>query len=204
MEHTEELCIVELWLKYLGFCFVFIPLAAKTYRIYAIFTNKTGKSIKISDSRMLAMFSVAVALFSIFLIVWSTLDRPEVLTGILSSNEKIYSICSSPKTTIVGLVVVFVCMAWGLFLSIQTRNVPEKYNEAKSLGAMVYLWAFLRVFVEIIAIVRLDPDIYFVIISCEVLITNLGVLALVIAPKLVAFWGIFGKTNNDGVVTETA
>ncbi|KAJ1560747.1 hypothetical protein HK096_007372, partial [Nowakowskiella sp. JEL0078] len=53
-----------------------------------------------------------VILFCIFLSIWSSIDRPLIQNGVLSSVQTEYSVCINPKTTFVGLVIMFACMAW--------------------------------------------------------------------------------------------
>ncbi|KAJ3100388.1 hypothetical protein HDU96_010358 [Phlyctochytrium bullatum] len=206
---TSSSCVVYVWLKYIGFAVVFGSLIVKTYRIYVIFTTKKRKKQNLSDSFMFIYFLALVALWFGLLIIWTFVpaaNRPFLdidrrfrvdETGAVSAVEETPH-CEFGTFNYVCLAAMVLTLAIGVFLTYSVRGTPGAFNESKWMAYAIYNWVVIGIVLNAIANFAVNnPDIIFVMEALTVIITQTGVVALMIAPKL---WAI-SQGNGDAVDT---
>ncbi|KAJ3119463.1 hypothetical protein HK098_005491 [Nowakowskiella sp. JEL0407] len=175
-------CVAYLWMKYIGFCLIFGSILTKTHRINAIF--RSTRRIQLRDIDLFKIFGPIMLIFTLCLIVWSSADQPQVMSGISSKNTD-FMYCHAPRSIPLGLLVCGLCYAWGVYLAFNTRNVAADFNEAKSIGASIYVWAIIDVFIEVLGMAtKLDPDLLFIVHSIGNLVINLVASTVILATKI--------------------
>ncbi|KAJ3105204.1 hypothetical protein HDU97_008358 [Phlyctochytrium planicorne] len=205
---TSSSCITYGWLKYIGFAVVFGSLIVKTYRIFVIFTTKKKGKQNLSDSVLMGYFLVLLAIWVVILLVWTIVpsQRPfldaEVRYklddhGMVASVE-VTPFCNFTSYNYVCLAAMVLTLVYGVFLTYSVRNTPGAFNESKWIAYAIYNWVVIGIVLNAIANFAVsNPDIIFVMEALVVIITQTGVCAFMIAPKLY----VISQGNGDEVET---
>ncbi|KAJ3126862.1 hypothetical protein HK098_007066 [Nowakowskiella sp. JEL0407] len=193
-KESVGLCLGQLWLKYMGFCMIFGSILVKSYRIHVIF--KSTRKVAVNDAKLLIICAGLTSIFVAFLIIWSVADQPTIgLDGVSSGNFS-YQYCIPPRSSAIGLVIQVLYYATGIYFAISTRNVAAEFNEAKTTGASIYIWAFIDVLIQILLlVVNLDPDSAYILESVGMLVINWVAVSLILIPKLISI--IQGKKGTS-------
>ncbi|KAJ3106746.1 hypothetical protein HDU97_005672 [Phlyctochytrium planicorne] len=198
-------CIVFGWLKYLGFAVVFGSLIVKTYRIFVIFTTKTRSKSKLSDGILMAYFLGLLAFWVLILLIWTIIpaQRPFLDSetryrldeeGSVSTIE-ITPFCNFTSYNYVCLASMVLTLVYGVFLTYSVRNTPGAFNESKWMAYAIYNWVVIGIVLNAIANFAVsNPDTIFVMEALTVVITQTGVCAFMIIPKLLI---IFRGEGDD-------
>jgi len=176
---------------------VLSPLFAKTLRLVQIFHNSGMKKIKISNKKLALEIVKAFSGATVILIAWFILDAP--FTSEVAIASKQYSVNGIIGTTTIHdvqchqrMVFVWVLAAYilayvlyGSSLAYKVRNVPEIFNESKSIGICLYCFLIIGAMVmALLAIVRGNRTAVTVLISYGLLIVVLIFWAVLFATKL--------------------
>ncbi|KAJ3100706.1 hypothetical protein HDU97_001993 [Phlyctochytrium planicorne] len=192
---TSSSCITYGWLKYLGFAVVFGSLIVKTYRIFVIFTTKKKGKQNLSDGVLMSYFLVLLAIWVAILLVWTIVpsQRPFLDSetrykldedGNVASVE-VMPFCNFTGYNFVCLAAMVLTLVFGVFLTYSVRNTPGAFNESKWMAYAIYNWVVIGIVLNAIANFAVsNPDIIFVMEALTVIITQTGVCAFMIIPKL--------------------
>lgn len=128
-----------LWTLVLGFALTLGPLFVKTYRISAIFNNKTLKQkLHLTNGRLL-LYLLALVLVEVAILLALQLDSPldKVVLLPSSGDEWTYfESCGSDSGLAYVLVLFFLNMLVALaaaYITFRVRKVDEAYNESSYL-----------------------------------------------------------------------
>ena len=152
---TGSVCVAAQWLGHLSFCLTFSAIIAKTYRIFAVFHNKSLKTAaagKLHDRNLLIYIFVCVGVFVVYLSVWTSVARP-VATPLYDSKEGVSFQCSSVDQSwpIPLFVVEGIMLLCGLVLAFRTRNVSSRFRETPFIVASVFVIVVVAVLVLLTA-----------------------------------------------------
>ncbi|KJE90139.1 hypothetical protein, variant [Capsaspora owczarzaki ATCC 30864] len=188
---TPALCVTHIWIGHLGFAVAFGALFAKTHRIAAIFNNKNlaRKLRGTSDSFLMSRIAIVVSAVSLYLLVWSVVDKPDVVgTTEVGETISVYYMCkSSNDSWSVGLYALeAVGLLYGCWLAWQVRNAPSRFRESKFI--VMAVWNILVVSIIILplnyALNTDNPDTQFMFTALGILLATFGTLGLIFIPKM--------------------
>ncbi|KAJ3106728.1 hypothetical protein HDU97_005654 [Phlyctochytrium planicorne] len=193
---SNSSCITYGWLKYLGFAVVFGSLIVKTYRIFVIFTTKNKNKQNLNDGVLVGYFLVLIAIWVVILLVWTIVpaQRPFLDSEIryrLADDGSVSMIdvtpfCNFTSYNYVCLAAMVLTLVYGVFLTYSVRNTPGAFNESKWMAYGIYNWVVIGIVLNAIANFAVsNPDTIFVMEALTVIITQTGVCALMIVPKLI-------------------
>ncbi|KAJ3106727.1 hypothetical protein HDU97_005653 [Phlyctochytrium planicorne] len=205
---SNSSCILYGWLKYLGFAVVFGSLIVKTYRIFVIFTTKNKNKQNLSDGVLMGYFLVLIAIWVIILLVWTVVptQRPFLDSEIRYrladdgsvSTMDVTPFCNFTSYNYVCLAAMVLTLVYGVFLTYSVRNTPGAFNESKWMAYGIYNWVVIGIVLNAIANFAVsNPDTIFVMEALTVIITQTGVCALMIVPKLI----IISQGGGDEIET---
>ncbi|EDV28650.1 uncharacterized protein TRIADDRAFT_51774 [Trichoplax adhaerens] len=144
-------CWIQVWLLLLGFMLGFSALFAKTWRLYVIFTNKTGKSKIIKDKQLYAFIAIIVTIGIAILVAQAAIDpiylEERNLSAIPYKNGDLIVIPVSmnclTRNSVIWQVIMLgpngILLAYGLLLAWRTRNISiTAANDSKYIGFAIY------------------------------------------------------------------
>ncbi|KAJ3300660.1 hypothetical protein HK104_008594 [Borealophlyctis nickersoniae] len=181
-------CLAAAWLTNMGFAFMIGGLIFKTWRIASIF-NSQGKNRAMKDKDLLKRFAAFIILYAIYHVVWSIVDRPKLDLfnySIEDANVIQADRCTAGPLSTGMLIICLICLIVGVWVTIQTRNVPSAFNESRYIGLALYNWLFIGVILQIILrVTNASPDAAFVIQALSIILTAGGAVLLLFIPKII-------------------
>ena len=185
-ERTTFSCFTQVALQATGFMMIVAPLVLKTVIIAALFNNKSMKRKK--DQRPIAWMATLGLIFAELAIVCVLQGiaplRPTLLLLDSTIEDWGYAVTcraqtesGSPLGIAWGMALASVnviMIVWGVFSSIQVRNVPDSFAEAKWIGFVIYNITFVTIVcTPIMLSLKSNPEVMS-IINC----LTTGVVAL--------------------------
>ncbi|GAM26312.1 hypothetical protein SAMD00019534_094870, partial [Acytostelium subglobosum LB1] len=185
---TDELCTAFPWLLGYGYVIMFGTIFTKTWRTWRLFANAHRfKIIKISNQMILTFVGVFLVIETIFLVVWTAVDRPRVVTNPIYRQGEAQNQCMSTTTAWwyafclykVAYIIV------GVFLAYKTRNVVDQLNESKPISLSVYNLTFVMLVAIPIGFLLTDyPTAEIVIQVVSILLAFTATACLLFLPKV--------------------
>jgi len=211
-----NICGLRPWIITIGVMGVLAPLFAKTSRLATLFNNNAGlKRIKITN--VMLLLEIAKAMFGPILVlsVWFCLDFPRPTLVEMFQQQEFHGAMIRTTTTyqdqckndmrFVWVLVAYVLgyVLYGSNLAYQTRNVPEAFNESKSIGISLYFILIIGAMViGLLALVKTNRDAVAVLIGYGLIITVMTVWSTIFGNKLVIL--VKGQGNAVSTVTNQA
>ncbi|OUM64277.1 hypothetical protein PIROE2DRAFT_9040, partial [Piromyces sp. E2] len=171
------------------------------FLIYGIWTNKKESIIRKSNPTFL-IITVVGSLINYSTVIFYHGNRNSVLCTFamwvkfigfavlygLSSNKE-FTKCTISETTILLYGLTIAMLIWGVYLALETSNLPEQFNEAKSIGISTYVYAFAMIVTEVIDnITDLNPDFNFLLMILSMLIYTWTSIFTIVVPKVYAIY----------------
>ncbi|KAJ3163900.1 hypothetical protein HK101_000575, partial [Irineochytrium annulatum] len=194
---TGASCIIYVWLKYLGFSFVFGALLVKTYRIHAIFSSKKRKGAPLKDGIMFGFFLCIIAIWCTILIIYTLIPSQRPILALdqtvqIDEMNNVVGIFETPHCNFqtynyVCLGAMVFTLALGAGLTYLIRNTPSAFNESKWISMATYNWVVIGVVLSAVTNFAVhDPDIIFIMEALMITITQGGVIAMMFMPKIIS------------------
>ncbi|XP_020609730.1 probable G-protein coupled receptor CG31760 [Orbicella faveolata] len=142
-------CVLEPWLKHVGFCLIYGSLALKTWRVVLIFRVRSARKLAIGDNVLLKRLSAMILLYLSYLTVWMVIQPPSTESGVTTDKLK-YKRCSKGWFEHIILAADFLVLAWGMLLSFKVRKVPQVYNESRFISYATYNAMFIICFITVL------------------------------------------------------
>jgi len=185
---TQHLCSSFPWLLGIGYVIMFGTLFTKTWRTWRLFANaRKFKIIRISNKMMFTVVGSFVLLESVFMILWTTIDRPEVLAEPIYKSGQAQLQCSS-DTMAWWFVFVFYKVFYvviGVFLAFKTRDVVDSLNESKPITLSLYNLTFVMLIAIPLGFILRDyPTAVMVIEVVAILLSFTATVGLLFLPKV--------------------
>ncbi|KAJ3175921.1 hypothetical protein HK101_010532 [Irineochytrium annulatum] len=188
---TGASCVIYVWLKYLGFSFVFGALLVKTYRIHVIFSSKKRQGAPLKDHIMFGFFLCIIAIWCTILIVYTLLPSQRPILALdqtvqIDEMNNVVGIFETPHCNFqtynyVCLGAMVFTLALGAGLTYLIRNTPSAFNESKWISMATYNWVVIGVVLSAVANFAVhDPDIIFIMEALMITITQGGVVAMML------------------------
>ena len=214
---TPSLCATQLSLAMIGFTLLYAPLFAKTWRAAVIFQGAKLKETRMTDWQLFRTVGYIVAVDSILLILWITVDPFYVEDHIVekrtdaSTGETTLSVVGQCHTrheyvfSIISGFIKAVLLAFGAFYAYQTRTIRiPAMNDSKWTGLAIYSTLLLAsINIPVVFLLRNENvDAAFIFTSLTVILLTTIVMGLVFVPKILL---ISGDVNDvvDSVDWET-
>jgi len=211
-----NICGARPWIITIGVMGVLAPLFAKTSRLATLFNNTAGlKKIKITNAMLL--LEIAKAMFGpiLVLIVWFCLDIPRPTLVEIFQQQEFHGAMIHTTTTyqdqcsndmrFVWVLVAYVLgyVLYGSNLAYQTRNVPEAFNESKSIGISLYFILIMgAMMIGLLALVKTNRNAVAVLIGYGLIITVMTVWSTIFGTKLMIL--VKGQGNAVSVTNSKA
>jgi len=204
----SNLCCARPWVLVIGILGVLSPLFAKTSRLAALFNNEKMKKIKITNKKLLLEIGKALGGAVVVLIVWFAMNTPQASLVEVLQTQKFYGAVLHTTTTyqeqcvndmrFVWVLAAYILLyvLYGSYLAYQTRNVPEAFNESKSIGVSLYFILIMGALsIGLLFLVKTNRNAVAVLIGYGLVITVLTVWSALFGTKLV----ILFKGQGDQV-----
>jgi len=153
-------CNLRYWLFFLLSGVLIAQMCAKQWRIYRVFTNKSLKTLTISNLYLTGIICVINIPVIILLIIWSAADNLDARVATNSDqNESLHTICDSDNFWVfIALLMAYqiILLLVSSIFAIITRNFG-KYGESKLIGFALYN-ATLTAVIIVPIIFALDSD----------------------------------------------
>ena len=154
--NTNALCLGRMWTFHLFFVFALAPLMVKTWRVYKLVGKDQFRRKTISNRQTLALTAPFILTQIIILLVFTYIDPPEAKEIIEISLDGTHFqnfLCRHESRAFMavqilfegGLVLIGCCLAW------KTRNMDEKFGEAKQMILAMYNIAFIALVIMLVS-----------------------------------------------------
>jgi hypothetical protein len=199
---SEASCLEFLWLGNLGFSLIFIPLFAKTWRIYLIFSRAQLKVLKMSNQKLLMLVSALMLIDIALLAAWtgaSPFGPVEILRNVGGSwhSATMCGLKDSKANIFIILIAVYkgALLVFGSLMAFATRRVQGAFNESQAIAWSVYNVLFSSILLgAIIYFVDAFEDTLILLVMFLGMWTCIVPWALLFLPKV--------RNNNEKSKTE--
>ncbi|KAJ3090920.1 hypothetical protein HK102_002257 [Quaeritorhiza haematococci] len=181
-------CRLAGFLFHFGFAIAFTAVILKVWRIYRIFNNKKGTSLKLHDTTLLMYWGIFMVVFLVILFAQifaggvALKVSVEVIDDITSRT---WSVCGADPIEYILLVLELLMLLAGTVFAIQTRKIRDDYSEANSLGISIYNSLFIIIVAFALkSVISSTPDITVVINFLRSALITFTVVAVMCIPKL--------------------
>eukprot|EP00121_Abeoforma_whisleri_P014797 Awhi_evm1s13645 len=148
---TNGTCIAKIWLRHLGWSFVFGPIFAKTYRLDRIFNgkNKGVEAVRNNERNLMLMLTIFFLIMGSFLAIYTIVSPDQAQLVIVKQNEhgvenEVSVFCQvAPWFTYLMFFIEYCLLFYGALLVFAVRKLPTFYNEHKIISWSIYTWFFL-------------------------------------------------------------
>ena len=183
-------CTSALWLYVVGMSLILGNIFAKTYRTWRLFSNQNHFFlVKIHDHHILPISLVVMSLAIVILIVWTVMDAPTVHRSTKGVDDLEYVlICDSTDHGLEFFVTTVAYFGFlllvALFLSFNTRNVGDAFNESKVLTLCVYNLTQVLIIVIVCALALDSPDARYILVVICLIFGVTVTIGLLFIPKV--------------------
>lgn len=186
-------CTIEIWLYQCGFFVVYGTIVLKIWRVSASFRVRSPRRVEVTEGMMAGRLVILFSCLVIYLLVWTLLMPPHVITN---TSVLRFKKCSLGDMNYVNFCGNFILLAVALFLCFRVRNAPSAYNETRFTTWAVYNAMFVTCFVAVLRILtanNTNSDILFATKFILIQMTATVTLLLLFLPKLVLLRKMRGK-----------
>lgn len=131
-------CRSQVMLGLVAFDFIFVGQVLRQYRIWAIFSRRRLKVLRLRDSTLIIALSILVMIKIIYFGIWTRIDpiRSVRATDLVTEFFQ----CQSDHASWSAIAVAFcaVCLAVGTVLATLNRSAPENFADVKSTAVTLY------------------------------------------------------------------
>ncbi|KAK5583441.1 hypothetical protein RB653_005035 [Dictyostelium firmibasis] len=185
---TTPLCSSFPWLLGLGYVIVFGTLFTKTWRTWRLFSNaRKFKIIRISNQYIITLVGAFVLLESIFMILWTAIDRQLPLAVPIFKAGEAQLQCTSDSEAWWYVFVFYKVfyILFGVFLAFKTRNVVDSLNESKPITLALYNLTFVMVVAIALGFILRDNPIAIIVIQTIAILLGFTVtVSVLFLPKV--------------------
>ncbi|KAM9951146.1 hypothetical protein ACTFIT_012252 [Dictyostelium discoideum] len=185
---TTPLCSGFPWLLGLGYVIVFGTLFTKTWRTWRLFSNaRKFKIIRITNKFIITLVGGFVLLESIFMIIWTAVDRPIPLAEPIFKAGEAQLQCTSDSEAWWYVFVFYKVfyILFGVFLAFKTRNVVDSLNESKPITLALYNLTFVMVVAIALGFILRDNPIAIIVIQTIAILLGFTVtVSVLFLPKV--------------------
>lgn len=187
----DGICLARIWFLDLSSCFIFGSIAAKTYRIWRLWTHPDLRETSRSGQFIFSMIGVLACMQMILLSILTGLRGYRVSKGTdpgLKYDEYFLSCdLTSDGVIIVALIlatngiVIFICGV----LAYVSKNVSQKYNETSSIVLSIYS-IIVAATISLLLFINIqtpDPRQHIIFIATGVFIAVTCPLISIFGPK---------------------
>jgi len=196
-----HICGARPWILTMSLLGVLSPLFAKTSRLVLLFNNEKMKKIKITNRKLLVEVGKALSGGLAILIGWFVKEVPhQSLVQVFQQDQLIdgvqYTTITYQEQCHQQMLFVWVLTAYilgyvlyGSWLAYQVRNIPEAFNESKSIGVSLYFFLVMGALsIGLLVLVEANRNAVAVLISYGLIITVLTIWATLFGTKLHILW----------------
>ncbi|KAI2497094.1 hypothetical protein MHU86_17411 [Fragilaria crotonensis] len=200
-------CMAFPWLLCIGFATTFSALFSKTWRVNKLFhANRRFVRQEVPEKDVIVPVVCILAANILILGVWTALAPLEYSRKPHPGNDdwnriiSTYGSCSSQGA--VPYVVILSLINGGLLViaNIQAyiaRSIQSEFSESKYIAIiMIGMLQTCFIGVPIVFLVSDKPQVVYLVVTCMILFTCLGVLTLIFVPKMY-FVHHYGKTREE-------
>ncbi|KAI2491380.1 hypothetical protein MHU86_23200 [Fragilaria crotonensis] len=200
-------CMAFPWLLCIGFATTFSALFSKTWRVNKLFhANRRFVRQEVTEKDVIVPVVCILAANILILGVWTALAPLEYSRKPHPGNDdwnriiSTYGSCSSQGA--VPYVVILSLINGGLLViaNIQAyiaRSIQSEFSESKYIAIiMIGMLQTCFIGVPIVFLVSDKPQVVYLVVTCMILFTCLGVLTLIFVPKMY-FVHHYGKTREE-------
>lgn len=203
---SDALCMIHWWLLGCGFCFMYLGLLVKAWRISRIFNKSHLAVIRISNQDLLIIVGGGLLIEVILLVVWTAVGPSKSITlptdPLRPSLD--YMTCTSSKTGEIILILAGIyklgLIIVGVALSIQTWRIKLKiYNESRSIAFSMYNLFFflvLAIIVQLVINTGSQRVAQYVVRSAVIILGTAVPIAVIFIPKFTS--AIYLDSDNIG------
>ncbi|XP_072013672.1 probable G-protein coupled receptor CG31760 [Amphiura filiformis] len=204
LSNSDITCIIQPWLKYIGFSLAYGALLLKTWRITVVFKVRSAKPIRITDNNLYARMTVLVIVCCVGLAAWTIIEPPQNAIVITLSGMKYYN-CSRTYWTYIGEAGELLLLAWGVYLCVKVRKAPSAFNEAKYISVCIYnktLMSFFALVLISFVLPTLEggADMYIIVEFARIHISMTMIVALLFGSKM---YHVYNYDETQGTQTGT-
>lgn len=186
-------CHLNNWSLLLGFSLLFVPLCAKTWRVYKLFADKSLRIIVITNTQVFITVCITIVPLLALMCALTIVYPSDMVRVVLDINAPYHDYYSCPTNTAsTGLMATIMTlgaliMLSGMIFAILVWNIPYRvYNESKYIAFAIYNVA---IFAILMCIVQLGLDISHIakyrIFSSLLIVSNLITVMAIMIHKLV-------------------
>lgn len=180
-------CTSRIWLGHLGFILVFSSLDARAYRIHRVFNNASlSQDLRLRDRDLAVIVALILLVAILYLSLWTGLDRP-VQSYVIEGPLQIVWTCQSSMTwSIVVYCMEALLLIWGTYLAWSTRAVNSEFNEARSMGATIWVVSVIVLLLVsvIYGVEQNSASSQLLLLGIGIILSVSTVLVVFFAPKL--------------------
>jgi len=190
-------CAVRPWILAISLLGVLSPLFAKTSRLAQIFNDGQMKRIKITNRMLLLEIGKAMVGGVVILSIWFSKEIPysqlveinyqqELIDGV-QHTAVVYQEQCKQQMLFVWILTAYILsyVVYGSSLAYQTRNLPEAFNESKSIGMSLYCFAIMGALsIGLLVLVQSNRNAVAVLISYGLMIIVLTIWSTIFGTKL--------------------
>jgi hypothetical protein len=184
-------CGIDIWILGYGYILVIGTLTLKMWRLVSVVNNtKISRSVKISDQTLINYLLGMVAVQTVILVMWQLFDKPAYITSTktLLGTDIDYSetVCSiqSNSITLVGVAINLILVLNLVYLVIQGRKIPSKFNDGKLMAIIIYTLTFILTITIATSIFIADTQAQYTLQSSAILLAVFCCSAIYTAPKI--------------------
>ncbi len=146
LKPRNSICVSQVWLITLGYTLELVPLLVKVAAINRLMSaTRRMRRIKISMQSLFCTVACLVLIVIMFLAVWTAVDTPKRHEGRYlvdeDHSEIVTTVICASDSGIWDLVVICwngLLIVCATVLAFQSRAMKQEFNEARSLGTMIY------------------------------------------------------------------
>jgi hypothetical protein len=190
LETTTVMCNLRYWFSGVGFVLMLCALLTKTWRVYRIFRDHSLKLIKLTNSYLLRILAVALAIEIVILIVWSAAFTPHVHTIVVDEHRPSlnYRTCVGSQTlpfAVASIIYHASLIIGGVLLGFLSRTIRSEYNESKFILISMYNLTFSGLILLVLYAIQVsDRYVDFLIRSIAILWGVTATLCILFIPKI--------------------
>ncbi|XP_070575540.1 metabotropic glycine receptor-like [Ptychodera flava] len=183
---NDVTCMTKPWVRHIGFALAYGALLFKTWRITVIFRVRSAKPIRIRDTQLYGKIAIVLALFCLYLTVWTVVSRVRAVIKYNNEGLKFWD-CTLDGWRYGGMGLELAFLIWGVYLCIRVRKAPSQFNESKYISLAIYNETLLSLFTLVLSVVlhgTAQTDIMFVLSFARNLLTVTAMVVLLFVSKI--------------------
>ncbi|XP_076828587.1 metabotropic glycine receptor [Brachyhypopomus gauderio] len=201
-------CILQRWLRLMGFATVYGTLILKLYRVLKVFLSRTAQRVPYMTSwRVLRLLGAILLVVLWFLVAWTSAvcqsrDAHLALIAVGVTPEGLqFSTCLLDCWDYMMAVAEFLFLLWGVYLCYAVRTVPSAFHEPRYMAVAIYNELLISAIFHIIRFTLapgLHPDWMLMLFFVHAHLTVTVTLGLLLLPKFL----FTGTHMQEDITTE--